>query len=102
MAREPNWIAVQQPARGTSVKEQALHLMGQGIAPRFAGDFIRAIHTGLDLKGSPKQTRIDTLRAVADADQTSRQSFKRQAYSSIYFLDPNDKAAKAFLTQDVR
>jgi hypothetical protein len=102
MAREPNWIAVQNPSQGTSVKEQALHLMGQGIALRFAGDFIRAIHTGLDLKGSPKATKLDVFRTVAEADKTERGAIRRAAYSSIFYLDPHDKAASDFLAQDLR
>ncbi|MDD3020330.1 MAG: hypothetical protein PHX61_05025 [Alphaproteobacteria bacterium] len=102
MAREPNWIAVQNPSQGTSVKEQALHLMGQGIAPRFAGDFIRAIQTGLEMKESPKITKLDVFRAVAQADTTERGAIRRAAHYAIFDIFPQDRAANAFLAQDLR
>ncbi len=102
MAREPNWITVQNPSQGTSVKEQALHMMGEGIAPRFAGDFIRAVQTGLIMKESPQETRLDVFRTLVQADTTERGAIRRAAYYAIFDILPQDRAASAFLAQDLR
>ena len=100
MPRRPNFSVVSEPARGTSVHEQALHLMKTTpIAPAFAGEFIRAMTAGFDLKNSPATTRIKAFHAVAAADTTERQSVKLAAYEALYLLEPHNKDVQSYLKQ---
>ncbi len=100
MPRKPNFAAISQPARGTSVHEQALHLMARApIAPSFANEFIRAMRAGFDLKGSPTETRVKAFRAVAAADTTKNEAVKLAAYEALFQLEPHNKEIQAYLKQ---
>lgn len=100
MPRKPNFEVISRPALGTSVQEQALHLMSKApVAPAFAGDFIQAMTAGFDLKGSPTKTRVKAFRAVAAADTTEREAVKLAAYEALFQLEPRNKEILAYLEQ---
>lgn len=88
-------VAVEKPARGTSVKDQALHLMQQGVPKRLAQPFIDAVHRGLEHKECPNKTRADTFRAIAGADNSPKEEIRTRALVSLYAYEPEDKAAIA-------
>lgn len=100
MPRKPDFSVISRPARGTSVQEQALHLMSKApVAPAFAGDFVKAMTAGFDLKGSPTETRVKAFRAVAAADTTKNEAVKLAAYEALFQFEPHNKELQAYLKQ---